>query len=438
MDEFAPTEADLAEARLALGGRHLRSVPPAGPLPAGDWKEQLVYVDAKGKAPKLAKHSANIICILKHHPDWQGRIYFDEHAMRTMVQCPPWHDLDAGVDSECDEEWTDEDDTRLSSWMLRAMELDVSAMACQAAVQVVAKANPRHPFREYLDGLAWDGIDRLDAWLVDFIGAAPSAYTSRAGLWWMISAAARTYRPGCKADLVLILEGPQGAKKSTAIRVLAGEKWFSDTPIEIGSKDAYLALQGKVIIELGELDSMKRSDHDHAKVFFSKLYDDFRPPYGRREIRVMRCCVFAGTVNHGAYLTDETGNRRYLPVKCGAIDIEALAAARDQLWAEAVARFKSDERWWPEGAEEQSEAAEEQSDRAEAEPWAEPITAWCALTPGDVTTNEALSRSAIKLDVAKIGKAEQKRAARVLKDLGYQRVQLREADGTRPWVYRRG
>ena len=437
--EFTPEELAEAAVEAGIRGARLRSVPTgAAAGGAGNWREQLIYVDAKGKAPRLAKHPANVTCILKHHPDWEGRIYYDEHAHRVMVSTPPWHDLDAGTESDEDREWTDADDTRLSSWLLRAEQFEVPALLCAAAVRIAAEANPRHPFREYLSSLAWDGVDRLDAWLVDYMGVSPSEYTSSVGKWWLISAVARTFRPGCKADCVLILEGPQGSRKSTALRTLAGDRWFSDTPIVIGSKDAYMALQGKAIIELAELDSMKRSDHDHAKAFFSKQYDDFRPPYGRREVRLMRACVFAGTVNHGAYLTDETGNRRYLPVTCGTIDLEALSRARDQLWAEAVARFHAGERWWPETDEERAEAAEEQGQRLESEPWAEPIAAWCALRTGDITTNEVLTGSSIKLDVAKIGRAEQKRAARVLKDLGYRRIQLRDPDGSRPWVYRRG
>jgi predicted P-loop ATPase len=183
-----------------------------------------------------------------------------------------------------------------------------------------------------------------------YCGAAEDDYTRLAGSKFLIGAVARVMRPGCKMDNVLILEGPQGRWKSTAFSILAGA-WFGDTPFAIGDKDAYLQMRGNLIYELAELDGFSRTESSRAKAFFSSRYDTFVPKYVAWAIKVPRQLVFAGTVNHGTYLRDTTGNRRYWPVKIERADIEELARDRDQLWAEACTRFAEGGRWWVEESE---------------------------------------------------------------------------------------
>ena len=167
-----------------------------------------------------------------------------------------------------------------------------------------------------------------------FLGVPDSPFVRAVGAKWMISAVARIFKPGCKADCALILEGLQGLGKSTAARVIA-DPWFSDEIAEFGSKDAAMQLSGVWVIELAELDSMNRAGVDVVKSFISRSNDRFRPPYGRRVTEVRRQCVFVGTVNGNDYLKDETGGRRFWPVQCESIDIDALRRNRTQLWAEA-------------------------------------------------------------------------------------------------------
>ena len=193
----------------------------------------------------------------------------------------------------------------------------------------------------------------------------------------MISAVARVFAPGCKADCCLILEGEQGIKKSTALRALA-QPWFTDEIADLGSKDAALQTRGVWVIEIAELESLSRSDVGKIKAFMSRATDRFRPPYGKRPIDSPRQCVFAGSVNHGTYLRDETGGRRFWPVACKAavIDVDGLAACRDQLWAEATALYFDGRPWWLDSVALNREAAEEQADRYEGDPWDELILAW--------------------------------------------------------------
>jgi predicted P-loop ATPase len=185
----------------------------------------------------------------------------------------------------------------------------VSVETTGQAIEAVAPDRSFHPVRKYLRDLQWDGKARLQSWLADFLGVDPSPYAAAVGSRWMISAVARVFVPGCKADCCLILEGEQGIRKSTALRVLA-QPWFTDEIADLGSKDAALQTRGVWVIEIAELDSLARSDVGRIKAFMSRGSDRFRPPYGKRPIDSPRQCVFAGSVNHGTYLRDETLLRR--------------------------------------------------------------------------------------------------------------------------------
>jgi putative DNA primase/helicase len=167
---------------------------------------------------------------------------------------------------------------------------------------------------------------------------------------WLISAVARVFQPGAKADCCLILEGGQGIGKSSALRIL-GDPWFTDEIADLGGKDASFQTQGVWIVEIAELDSMNRSEVSRIKSFMSRNVGRFRPPYGRRIVESPRQCVFAGSVNHNVYLRDETGGRRFWPVECRSIDLAGLKRDRDQPWAEAVFKYQAGSPWWLESAE---------------------------------------------------------------------------------------
>jgi predicted P-loop ATPase len=236
------------------------------------------------------------------------------------------------------------------------------------AVRVLAEKRIVNPPRDWLEGIRWDGVRRVNGWLVKYLGASPSDYVTSVGRWMLVSAVARIIRPGCKVDTMLVLEGPQGLKKSTSMRVLFSDRWFSDTPLDLNSKDRFVGLRHNWCHEFAELDAFGRADIARIKSFLSSQTDDFRPPYGKSNVRVERRCIFVGTVNDSEYLRDPTGNRRFWPVRCGKIDIPALESDREQLMAEAREMFLSGERWWPEGAE--VEACEKaQSERTANDVW---------------------------------------------------------------------
>ena len=250
------------------------------------------------------------------------------------------------------------------------------------------------------------------------MGADRSPYIVTIGRMFMIAAVARVYQPGAKADYVVVFEGPQGAGKSRACEAL-GSPWFSDSlPDVTRDKEAAQHLRGKWIIEISELSALGRAEAEALKSFISRPVERYRPPYGREEVIEPRQCVFVGTTNRSTYLSDDTGGRRFWPVKVGQIDVAALAADRGQLFAEAVAAYRSGEQWWPDETFERNYVRKEQEARFEADAWEPTIERFLASYRDRVQVSEIAYR-ALDIAAAKIGTAEQRRITRILARLGW-------------------
>lgn len=413
--------------RNQKGGRTGSGAQPAPDDAGATWRNGLLLNLNGTVKPALA----NAITALRGAPEWAGVLAYNEFAHFTVLRKPaPWLKPDA----EFVADWTPNHDTLATEW-LHHQGIFVSVDVTGQAVEAVARECPFHPVRAYLKGLAWDGTPRLETWLSEYLGADQSPYAAAVGSRWMISAVARVFEPGCKADCCLILEGEQGIRKSTALRVLA-QPWFTDEIADLGSKDAALQTRGVWVIEIAELDSMSRSDVGKIKAFMSRMTDRFRPPYGKRPIDSPRQCVFAGSVNHGAYLRDETGGRRFWPVECKAavIDVDALADVRDQLWAEAAALYFDGKAWWLDSMELTREAQEEQAARYEGDPWDEVIMAWVedrdSVSIADVLAICLEKKKDMWSHLDKI------RVARCLRAHGWVRFNA-GSRGAREWRYRR-
>lgn len=387
------------------------------------WRRSLQLTSRGNFVPSLR----NIYTILTHDKRWQDALGFDQFAQQVVKLKPPPYDCAAAG------EWSDIDDSRMAMWLSQHYSINANTKLVREAMMARADSQSFHPVRDYLGTLAWDGIERLDEWTITYLGAPDSAYAMLAGQKWLIAAVARVMRPGCKADNVLILEGAQGKLKSTALSILGGA-WFMDTPFVIGDKDSYMAIRGKWIVELAELDGFSRAESSKAKAFFSGYQDTYRAPFAAWVRTVKRQCVFAGTVNHGAYLRDTTGNRRYWPIETNEIDIEGLRRDRDQLWAEAAARYAGGTPWWVR-VDEVGVFGQEQEQREVADAY-EDLIAEYLLGKSEVLLGDVL-RSGIGIIEKDWTMALQTRAGELLARLGWRpgKRAARSIDRHRPRVY---
>ncbi|WP_448031979.1 VapE domain-containing protein [Bradyrhizobium liaoningense] len=326
---------------------------------------------------------------------------------------------------------TDEHIIKVQEWIQHNGITKIGKDIVHDAMRAVAVENSFHPVRDYLSGLTWDGVPRVGAWLSTYLGVEATPYTQAIGRMFLIAMVARIFQPGAQSDYMLVLEGEQGKMKSSACRVLAGQ-WFSDALPDVHSKDASQHLRGKWLIEVAEMSAMNKADSEDLKRFITRKEERYRPPFGRLDVIEPRQCVFIGTTNKAAYLRDETGGRRFWPVRCGDIAIDRLKVDRDQLFAEAVALYRTGWQWWPDRDFEREHIAPQQSQRYEVDVWQDIIASYVA-DKAEVTIGQ-IAMLALGMATAKIGTAEQRRIASVLDRLEWERG--KPTATRRPWVRR--
>lgn len=287
----------------------------------------------------------NVYVILLYDPRIKGTFYHDTFRDRPIV-CGdlPWQDLDTRA-TPC---WEDTDDSGLRWYLERKYGIS-NVLKVRDAVEQAMNKNKRHPVREYLNGLDWDGKPRADTLFIDYLGAADTEYTRAVTRCALLGAVARAFQPGCKHDHALVLVGPQGSMKSTILARLGGE-WFSDSLYTVTGKDAYEQLQGAWIIELGEMAATRKAELEQIKHFISKQVDSYRAAYARRTQDHPRQCSFWGSTNDAEFLRDATGNRRFWPVVVTTKGRESIIGLTkgevNQVWAEIVVAYKKGEKWY--------------------------------------------------------------------------------------------
>jgi predicted P-loop ATPase len=390
--------------------------------PASDWTDDLKLDNDGGVRPILS----NLIVFLRHHPKWQGVLAFDEFNNCVVIRKRlPW-----GEESP-DGPWTDDHESLTRVWF-QQNDINATLGDVGRAVQTAARSNRFHPVRDYLEALVWDGTARLDTWPVTYLHADDSAYIRAIAPRYLISVIARVYEPGCQADHTLVLEGPQGKMKSTALRTLAiKDEWFSDHLSHMASKDAAIEVAGVLLFEIAEMDALTRASSNTAKAFLTRQHDRFRPPYGKHTIRVKRQCVFAATINPpaGGYLKDSTGARRFWPVAChGMIDRGGLERDRDQLWAEALHYYKTGAPWWLETPALEALAAAEQAARFKTDVWTQPIEQWLVKhKKEDVSISEVL-QGALRKEPRDQSHSDAIRVSNILTAMGFKQYRPRNGN----------
>jgi predicted P-loop ATPase len=389
------------------------------------WTNKLIVGAANRPVPNLA----NALTALREAPEWEGVLRYDDFGLRTIaLRPPPW--AKKKDNSWQPTLWTDHEDSLTAEWLQR-QGINVPTRVVSEAVETVAKENSFHPIRDYLNGLEWDHKERVEDFAATYLGATSKTRYHRAVCrCWFVSAIARVMEPGVKADHVPILEGPQGAGKSSVVEELS-KPWFSDDIADLGTKDSAMQVRSTWVMELSELSAMTKSAMEKIKAFISRKHDRYRPPYGRRVVEVPRQNIFIGSTNDASWNKDLTGARRFFPIACGEIDLEAVKRDRDQLWAEAFAMYKTGLQWWLTD-EETALAVKEQEARLEIDEWREPIGQYVA--DREQITVGAILHGVFGLDGAKWDQRSQNRVANCLKSMGWARCQ-RRVEGRKTWVY---
>ena len=311
----------------------------------GSWRRQLKL---HSKTAQPLATIDNVWVILEHDPLLKGKFALNAFAGRGEVLGPlPWTDRTER------RLWGDNDNQGLY-WYLEKCYQITGAGKIDAALSLHSEKHAFNEVTAYLEGLVWDGAARLDTLFIDYLGAEDTPYVRAVTRKALTAAVARAMRPGTKFDNMTILSGPQGIGKSTLLDKLS-RGWFNDSIRTFEGKEASELLQGVWLVEISELDAFRRTDVARIKQFLSQRADRFRAAYGRHVKEMPRCCVFFGTTNTGDYLQDRTGNRRFWPVDVG----RRLAAKRvwtdldgelDQIWAEAVVRWRLGEPLYLDGA----------------------------------------------------------------------------------------
>jgi predicted P-loop ATPase len=384
-------------------------------FPGQAWADQLHYTDSGLRH----KSVGNAMLMLENLPDMQDVFRYNLFTKEVEItRGLPWSD-------KVDRAITESDMTHVIRWLEDQGQFGINQQLAFSAVQAVAERSSYHPLQEWLTSLAWDKQPRIDNWLSYYLGCEANDYTRAVGAKFLVGCVARAMRPGCKFDNMLILEGPQGILKSTSLAILFGKDYFTDEIADFGSKDAAMQLQGVWCVEVAELSTFTRSAAERTKEFVSRRVDRIRPPYGRLLVKWPRTAVLVGTTNvTSGYFQDHTGNRRFWPILCAAIDGDALKADRGQLWAEAYARYAGGAQWWLEG-DEIALAVAEQDSRYDEDAWHQLIADFI-VGRTSVTTHEILT-TCLNVQVSQINDPMKKRVARTLASIGWKATVAKDA-----------
>jgi hypothetical protein len=295
--------------------------------------------------------------------------------------------------------------------------------------------------QDWLNGLVWDGVERIERFYTRYLGTEDTPYTRAVSLYHLTAHAGRVLSPGCQVDMVPVLIGPQGSGKSSAIRALVpAELYYVELSLAADDDDLARMVKGVLAAEIPELRGLRGKEIDHIKAYITKREEEYIPKYMEKKARYPRRVVFTGTTNQEEFLADETGNRRWLPVMVGRQDISAIERDRLQLWAEARDRVKLDGIQWR-GAEELGRS--QHIHHMAHDPWETSIVKWLhtpedskGITPAarNCLQTAKIFQEALVIEPRNRTKGDEMRIAAILRGLGYRPVRESiEGERVRVW-----
>lgn len=370
----------------------------------------------------------NALRVLEGFPLFTDILWFDEFHQKYYTI---WN-------ASKPREWSDIDDFRLTSFMQRELGLmRMSDDMINKAIRLHGKNHTRNEPRDWLNALKWDNEPRISTFFINAAGAESNEYVTAASRNFWLTLVARILHPGCQVDNMVVLEGSQGKGKTSLLRTI-GQDWYTSAKEKVDSNNFFMMLNGKLLIEIAELDSFNRSEITRIKQVVSDPIDRYRSPYDRNTEDHKRQSIFVGTTNESTYLRDDTGARRFWPVKCNNFDLVYTDQNRDQLFAEATHLIKSEDHlkhhdriiscWW----KMPSSATDEQEERRQIDPWEDSILDY-SMQKFEVTTSEIMNQC-LHIEKSKQGRFDEIRIGNILKKTGYIRTRKR-LDSNLRWVY---
>ena len=311
--------------------------------PDEDWQNKLA-LDRRGNIKDTLQ---NIALIIRNDENFKNIVYNEFKDTIDVIGPLPWKQVKPG--------WNDSDLANAKVYFERVYGIWSPTKFKDALLAVVSSDRLYHPIKDYFATLNWDGQERIDTLLIDYFGAEDTPYTRAVIRKTLVAAVARIYKPGVKFDSILVLNGPQGMGKSTFFSIL-GKQWFSDSLSisDMRDKTAAEKLLGNWILEISEMNGIRKTEVEVVKSFVTRQDDKFRQAYGVNVESHPRKCIIVGSTNsEGGFLRDVTGNRRFWPVhvpgtgKHHPWQLDCV----DQIWAEAIHLYKEGEELFLKGAE---------------------------------------------------------------------------------------
>jgi predicted P-loop ATPase len=393
-----------------------RPTPTLVPMPS--WRSLL-----RMRGPNAIADFRNVMIVLRNEPGFATAFAFDEMQQAVIVRAPPPICGDAQPGAACPRFADEEDVSRLQEWMQMVMP-KVGRETIHWALEDFARENPVHPLRLMLRTREI-GVRQpvLENWLCPALGVPNDAYHREVGRRFAIAMVARIMEPGCQCDYMLVLEGPQGEMKSQFCRALAGPEYFSDHVPDLRGDQVRMSMhfRGKWLVEFSDLAAFRGAEVELLKATITRRVEIYTPKYGRKERHEPRQCLFIGTTNVDDWIKDETGGRRFWPVKVVQVDLDWLAEYRDQLLAEAVEAYDAGEPWWPDKNFERRVIAPQQDKRQAFDNWTDRVLELAHSLP---TVTIALIWNGLGSithggDLTKLDMLASKRIANILKKDGY-------------------